>query len=335
MGVKPRWDNNTGRVLGFEIVPASVLGRPRVDVVFRVSGFFRDAFPFQIDLIDSAARAVAELDEDDEDNPLAANVRREALALERSGAGSSEARHRAAHRVFGSKPGAYGAGLQTLIDEGCWETDEDLAGAYIAWGAYAYGGGAQAKAEPDLFKSRLGAIDAVVHNQHNREHDLLDSDDYYQFEGGLAAAVRSLSGNQPIIYHNDHSRPESPRVRTLDDEIGRIVRARAANPKWIKSVMRHGYKGAFEMAATVDYLFAFAATARVVQDHHFDQLYDAYLADDEVREFIRNSNPDALEEMAARFEEAIDRNLWHPKSNAAAAHLDELRKGERHAEPFG
>ena len=335
MGVKPRWDNNTGRVLGFEIVPASVLGRPRVDVVFRVSGFFRDAFPFQIDLIDSAARAVADLDEDDKDNPLAANVQREALALERSGAEASEARHRAAHRVFGSKPGAYGAGLQTLIDEGCWETDEDLAGAYIAWGAYAYGGGVHGKAEPGLFKSRLGAIDAVVHNQDNREHDLLDSDDYYQFEGGLAATVRSLSGNQPVIYHNDHSRPQSPRVRTLDDEIGRIVRARAANPKWIKSVMRHGYKGAFEMAATVDYLFAFAATARVVQDHHFDQLYDAYLADDAVREFLRSSNPDALAEMAARFEEAIDRELWHPKSNAAAAHLGELRKGERHAEPVG
>jgi len=335
MGTKPQWDRNTGRVTGFEIVPASALGRPRVDVVFRVSGFFRDAFPFQIDLIDSAARAVAGLDEDEADNPLAANVRREANALQQAGAEADVARRRAGHRVFGSKPGAYGAGLQTLIDERCWETDEDLARAYIAWGSYAYGGGAQGQAEQGLFERRLGAVDAVVHNQDNREHDLLDSDDYYQFEGGLAATVRSLSGKQPAIYHNDHSRPESPRVRTLEDEIGRIVRARAANPKWIKSVMRHGYKGAFEMAATVDYLFAFAATARVVQDHHFDQLYGAYLADDDVCEFIREANPDALAEMAARFEEAIERGLWHPQSNAAPAHLAALKKGERHVEPIG
>ena len=328
MGVQPTWDRQASRVIGFEIIPASVLGRPRVDVVFRVSGFFRDAFPFQMDLIDSAARAVAALEEDEAVNPLAAQVRRDAAAMQAAGVDPVEASHRAGYRVFGSKPGAYGAGLQTLIDERCWETDAHLADAYLAWGGYAYGEGSEGEPAHDLFAARLKNVEIVVHNQDNREHDLLDSDDYYQFEGGLAAAIRHLSGNQPVMYHNDHSRPETPRIRTLDDEIARIVRARAANPKWIESVMRHGYKGAFEMAATVDYLFAFAATARVVKDHHFDIVFDAYLGDEAVRDFIARSNAPALKEIAERFREAIERNIWHPRSNAALDILNRLA-GER------
>ena len=186
-------------------------------------------------------------------------------------------------------------------------------------------------AEHGLFERRLGAVELVLHNQDNREHDILDSDDYYQFEGGLAAAVRTLSGEQPAIYHNDHSRPETPRIRTLKEEIGRIVRARAANPKWLAGVMRHGYKGAFEIAATVDYLFAFAATAQVVEDHHFDALYDAYLADERVRAFIAEANPAALREIAERFSEAIERGLWRPASNSAHRQLEDLRAGDASA----
>jgi len=315
MGVRPRWEEKTGRVLGFEILPTTVLDRPRVDVTLRVSGFFRDAFPNLIDLFDSAARAVAALDEDASANPLAARVAADRAALEAQGHAPAEAARRAGYRVFGSKPGAYGAGLQALIDEGFWRTEGELAEAYLAWGGFAYGAGAQGDAESALFRTRLGAVEAVVQNQDNREHDLLDSDDYYQFEGGLAAAVRHLSGAAPAVYHNDHSRPETPRIRRLEDEIGRIVHARAANPKWIKGVMRHGYKGGFEIAATVDYLFAFAATARAVKDHHFDALYDAYLGDVEVRRFLADHNPDALKEIEARMAEAIERGLWRPKRN--------------------
>jgi cobaltochelatase CobN len=316
MGVKPTWDDQTNRVTGFEIIPSSVLGRPRVDVVFRVSGFFRDAFPFQIDLIDSAVRAVAALDEDAAVNPLAAQTARDSRALEATGMGKTEAVR------------AYGAGLQTLIDERCWETDEHLADAYLAWGGYAYGDGSEGEPAHDLFAARLKNVEIVVHNQDNREHDVLDSDDYYQFEGGLAATIRHLSGSQPTLYHNDHSRPDSPKIRTLDDELARVVRARAANPKWISSVMRHGYKGAFEIAATVDYLFAFAATAHVVKDHHFDLVFDAYLGDETVRDFIARSNAPALKEIAERFREAIDRNIWHPRSNEAIDILNRLA-GER------
>jgi cobaltochelatase CobN len=324
MGTRPVWDKQANRVTGFEIIPATALGRPRVDVVFRVSGFFRDAFPFQLDLIDSAARAVAALTEDEAVNPLAAQTRREAARLREAGADEAEALRRAGHRVFGSKPGAYGAGLQALIDERGWESDEHLANAYLAWGGYAYGGGSDGEAEHELFAARLKRVEIVIHNQDNREHDLLDSDDYYQFEGGLAATIRHLSGNQPVMYHNDHSRPDRPRIQTLREEIGRIVRARAANPKWIEGVMRHGYKGASEMAATVDYLFAFAATARVVEDHHFDIVFDAYLGDKKIRDFIEQNNAPALREMAERFKEAIDRELWHPRSNAAFGLLARL-----------
>jgi cobaltochelatase CobN len=324
MGVRPQWEVKTGRVTGFEILPAGVLDRPRVDVTLRVSGFFRDAFPNLIDLVDSASRAVAALDEPEAINPLAARVAVERAALENAGVPAEAAARRAGHRVFGAKPGAYGAGLQALIDEGGWQSDGDLAEAYLAWGGYAYGAGAEGAAEGDLFRARLAAAEAVVHNQDNREHDVLDSDDYYQFEGGLAVAIRHLSGHQPTIWHGDHSRPETPRIRTLEDEIGRVVRARAANPKWLAGVMRHGYKGACEIAATVDYLFAFAATARAVRDHHFDMLYDAYIADENVRGFVAAHNADALAEMSRRFAEAIDRGLWRPRLNSAAHRLAEL-----------
>jgi cobaltochelatase CobN len=327
MGVQPTWEAASRRVTGFEVLPADVLGRPRVDVTLRVSGFFRDAFPAQIDLFDSAARAVAALDEPEETNPLAARVAEETRALQDQGLEAGEARWRAGFRVFGSKPGAYGAGLQALIDERGWEGDQDLARAYLAWGGYAYGAGAGGLPAHGLFEARLKGVEAVLHNQDNREHDLLDSDDYYQFEGGLSVAVRTLSGRQPQVYHNDHSRPESPKVRTLEDEIGRVVRARVVNPKWIAGAMRHGYKGAFEMAATVDYLFAFAATARAVGDHHFDAVYEAYLENTEVRSFLADNNPAALREIAERLIEAQDRRLWRPKSNSARGHLEALAGG--------
>jgi cobaltochelatase CobN len=322
IGARPTWDvGASGRVAGFEILPLSLLDRPRVDVTLRVSGFFRDAFPAQIDLFDSAVRAIAELDEPEHLNPIAARVRAESTELIAHGADAKAARRKAAFRVFGSKPGAYGAGLQALIDERGWSDEGDFARAYLAWGGYAYGNGAAGEAAQSAFSHRLSEVDAVLHNQDNREHDLLDSDDYYQFEGGLAATIKHLTGRKAQVWHNDHSRPETPQVRSLEEEIARVVRARVVNPKWIKGVMRHGYKGAFEMAATVDYLFAFAATADCVADHHFDLVFDAYLGDDVVRDFIERHNPAALKEIAERLLEAQERDLWKPKSNAAHARL--------------
>ncbi len=308
MGVKPKWDAANRRVTGFEVLPQGVLSRPRVDVTLRISGFFRDAFPQLIALVDSAARAVMALDESDDLNPAAARARTEGAKA----------------RVYGSKPGAYGAGLQAMIDERLWADKSDLAEAYLTWGSYAYG--AKDEGTPDRagFETRLKQTEAIVQNQDNREHDILDSDDYYQFEGGAAAAVSTLQGQDRPIYHNDHSRPERPVIRTLDDEIGRVVRSRVVNPKWIDGIKRHGYKGAFEIAATVDYLFAFSATTGAVQGHHFDLVEAAFLEDDDTRDFIEDHNAPALREIAERLQEAIDRGLWTPRSNSARARIEAL-----------
>ncbi|WP_135080978.1 cobaltochelatase subunit CobN [Terasakiella sp. SH-1] len=325
MGVQPTWDSVSRRITGFEIMPQTSLGRPRVDVTLRVSGFFRDAFAGLIDLFDSAARAVAELDEADDVNPLAARVRAEKAQMMAQGVSEEEAVKRAGYRVFGSKPGAYGAGLQALIDEKGWDTADDLARAYVAWGGYAYGQGSGGETAHGLFEERLSNVEAVVQNQDNREHDLLDSDDYYQFEGGMSAAIRSLKGGEaPTVYHNDHSRPESPRIRTLEEEIARVVRARVVNPKWIEGVKRHGYKGAFEMVATVDYMFAFAATANCVKHHHFDAVFEAYVMEEENYHFLKENNPAALKEMLERFQEAQERGLWNPRSNSARFMIEEM-----------
>ncbi|MEI3851999.1 MULTISPECIES: cobaltochelatase subunit CobN [Ensifer] len=321
IGAKPVWDMVSRRVTGYEIVPLAMLGRPRVDVTLRISGFFRDAFPDQIALFDKAIRAVGALEEDDADNMIAARMRAETQRLEAEGVDAAEAARRASYRIFGAKPGAYGAGLQALIDEKGWDSRADLAEAYLTWGAYAYGAGEEGKAERDLFEERLRSIEAVVQNQDNREHDLLDSDDYYQFEGGMSAAAEHLGGTRPAIYHNDHSRPEKPVIRSLEEEIGRVVRARVVNPKWIDGVMRHGYKGAFEIAATVDYMFAFAATTGAVRDHHFEAAYQAFIVDERVTDFLRDKNPAAFAELAERLLEAIDRNLWTPRSNSARFEL--------------
>ena len=310
MGVRPRWDAANRRVTGFEIIPATALGRPRVDVTLRVSGFFRDAFPSQMALVDSAARAVQALDEPQADNPAAARAR----------AGESQS------RVYGSKPGAYGAGLQAMIDEKLWTDTADLGRSYVEWGGYAYGTG-EGTPDHDGLRQRLSQTEAVVQNQDNREHDLLDSDDYYQFEGGAAAAIELLQGRRRPIYHNDHSRPERPVIRTLEDEIGRVVRSRVVNPKWIAGIMRHGYKGAFEIAATVDYLFAFAATTGAVRDHHFDLVAAAVLEDDTVRDFIEHANAPALADVADRLGEAIERGMWRPKSNAVRGLVERYGRG--------
>lgn len=332
LGVQPVWDYASRRVVDFEILPVSILGRPRVDVTLRISGFFRDAFPNLIDLFDQAVTAVAALDETSEQNPLASQVLEETRYWQTVGLAEEEAQMRSRYRVFGSKPGAYGAGIQGLIESQNWTDEQDLARAYINWSSYAYssslsssplvskeGGGIAA---PEAFEQRLQQMQIVLHNQDNREHDLLDSDDYYQFQGGLTAAVRALTGKNPQTYFGDNSTPENPKVRQLKEEIARVYRSRVVNPKWIEGVMRHGYKGAFEMAATVDFLFAYDATANCVEDHMYQGVAKAYLFDAKVQEFVQQKNPWALRDMAERLLEANQRGLWQgvePKM------LDDLR----------
>jgi len=311
MGIEPIWAVGSQRVIDFLIVPAMQLGRPRVDVTLRVSGFFRDAFPNVMRLFDAAVLALAELEEPGEGNTIRQTILADAQRLQEQGSEPEQAWREASYRVYGSKPGAYGAGLQGLIDERCWSEQSDLAEAYLNWGGYAYGqqGGDSVVAKA-AFQQRLSQLEAVVQNQDNREHDLLDSDDYYQFQGGMAAAVKTFSGQTPQIYHNDHSNPAQPKIRTLKEELNRVIRSRVLNPKWIKAMRHHGYKGAFEMAASIDYLFAYDATTDLIADYQYEQVSEALVFDAENRQFLAENNPKALEEMAERLLEATQRGLW-------------------------
>jgi cobaltochelatase CobN len=322
LGVRPVWADGSGRVVDTEILPVSVLRRPRVDVVLRISGFFRDAFPDLIRLFDSALRSVAELDESSEQNPVRARVLGDERALIASGVAAAEAARRARYRVFGSRPGAYGAGLQGLIDSGRWADRGELADVYLDWSGYAYAGDAAPVAARDSLASRLSHVDAVLHNQDNREHDVLDSSDYYEFQGGLAAAVERLRGRPAALYHGDHANPAAPRVSPLAHELARVLRSRVVNPKWIAAAQRHGYKGAAEMAATAEYLFGYAATTALVHDYQFAMLTDAYLLDADNRRFLDEFNPAALREITERMLEAMQRGLWREPG----AYRDKLEK---------
>ncbi len=310
LGVQPVWDRASGRVIDFEVITRASLGRPRVDVMLRVSGFFRDAFAHVIDLFHQAVEAVAQLDESPVDNPLRMSIQKDQSFWEQEGLSPEQAKEQASYRVFGSKPGAYGAGLQGLIDQQNWTTSQDLAQAYVNWGGYAYGRGGKGKTAHAAFSRRLSKLELVLHNQDNREHDLLDSDDYYQFQGGMIAAVRVLSTKQPKAFFGDHSQPAKPRIKTLEEEIAKVFRSRVVNPKWIRGVMRHGYKGAFEMAATVDYLFAYDATTQVVTDWMYEGIAETYLLDPTVKDFLCEKNPWALRDMAERLLEAHQRDMW-------------------------
>jgi len=338
LGVRPRWAEGSSRVVDIEVLPMAMKHRPRVDVTLRVSGFFRDAFPNVIDLFDTAVRAVAaisEEDEPDEVNPIRARVRREAAEAQARGLSAEAAEREASWRVFGPRPGGYGAGLQEVMASGRWNDGADLAQAYLRAGAFAYGQGGHGVAARGSFELRLAGLDAVLHNQDNREHDVLDSDDYYQFQGGMAVAVRHLAGAPAALYHGDFSVPGAPRIRPLGEEVARVLRSRAVNPKWLEGVRRHGYKGAFEMAATVDYLFAFDATTGVVGDHQYALVAEAYLHDDTNRAFLQRHNPGALRSIGERLLEAMQRGLWEAPGEHRERIEDHLLALERRLEEHG
>lgn len=338
LGVRPKWATGSGRVVDVEVLPMAIRQRPRVDVTLRISGFFRDAFPGLIDLFDTAVKAVAAVsaeDEPDEVNPVRARVQREAAQARHSGLADEEAHRQASWRVFGPRPGGYGTGLQELMDGGRWNDQDDIAQAYLRAGAFAYGQGGHGAPARESFERRVSGLEAVLHNQDNREHDILDSDDYYQFHGGLAAAVQHLGGSPPALYHGDFSNPGAPRIRSLSEELARVVRSRVVNPKWIAGVQRHGYKGAFEMAATVDYLFGFDATTGQVGDHQYALVAEAYVHDPANRAFLQQHNPLALRSMGERLLEAMRRGLWEAPGDHRDRIEEVLLELEHHMETQG
>ncbi|WP_370092460.1 cobaltochelatase subunit CobN [Streptacidiphilus sp. MAP12-20] len=314
LGCRPVWDDASRRVTGFEIVPTGELGRPRIDVTVRISGFFRDAFPHVVALLDDAVQAVAALDEPADANYVRAHV--DADAAEHGD------RRRATARIFGSKPGAYGAGLLPLIDARNWRSDADLAEVYAVWGGYAYGRGLDGRAARGDMEQAFRRISVAAKNVDTREHDLVDADDYFQYHGGMVAMVRHLTGESPAAYVGDSAVPSQIKTRTLGEETHRVFRARVVNPRWMAAMRRHGYKGAFEMAATVDYLFGYDATAGVVDDWMYEKLAAEYVFDPTNQEFMRKSNPWALRGITERLLEAADRKLWAEPDQDT---LDQLR----------
>ncbi len=308
MGVRPLWNPDNGRVTGLDVMSLEELGRPRVDVTLRISGFFRDAFPEAVRLVDQAASLVAQMKEPEDRNPLV-------------GTGSTP-------RIFGPKPGAYGSGVLGVIEAGDWKARDDLAAVWLEWSGWSYGAAAMGRPDAEALAVRLAKVEVAAKNQDNREHDIFDSDDYLQDHGGMVAAVAALAGRAPLALFGDSSDPASPRTRTLEQEAARVVRSRVLNPKWIGAMLRHGYKGAFEMAATVDYLFGYDSTAGVAQDWMYERITDAYVADPEVRRFFQRSSPWALQAIAERLLEAAGRGMW----DASEQSLQVLRRAVLEAE---
>ena len=315
LGVRPVWDDASRRVIDMEVMTLDELGRPRIDVTVRISGFFRDAFPHVVTMLDDAVRLVAGLDESPEQNFVRAHAQ---VDLAEHGD-----ERRATTRIFGSKPGTYGAGLLQLIDSRNWRDDADLAEVYTAWGGFAYGRGLDGRAATADMENQYRRIAVAAKNTDCREHDIADSDDYFQYHGGMVATVRALTGQAPAAYIGDNTRPDAVRTRSLSEETTRVFRSRVVNPRWMAAMRRHGYKGAFEMAATVDYLFGYDATAGVMADWMYEQLTEAYVLDPENRKFLGESNPWALHGMSERLLEAVGRGMWQDPDPAV---LDGLRQ---------
>jgi cobaltochelatase CobN len=323
LGVRPVWRHESRQVCGIEVVPLAELGRPRIDVTTRISGFFRDAFPQLIELVDDAVQQVIRLDEPATDN----FVRKHYLAELAQGIGAGldepEAARRAGYRIFGAKPGSYGAGILPLVQQRNWEGDADFAEAYVNWGGYAYGRGSQGTDQRDAFRTRLAGVQVALHNQDNREHDIFDSDDYLQFHGGMIATIRALSGQQPRHYFGDSHDPSRAQVRDLKEETLRVFRSRVVNPKWLASIQRHGYKGGLELTATVDYLFGYDATAQVMDDWMYEDVAQSYAFDTDMQRFLREANPWAQNAITERLLEAASRGMWaEPKQDT----LERLRQ---------
>jgi cobaltochelatase CobN len=319
LGVRPMWEPVTRRTCGIEVIPLPEIGRPRIDITLRVSGFFRDAFPALMQLFDEAVQRVIMLDEPLEQNFPRKHWLAETAALTAGGLDPAAAARSAAYRVFSSKSGAYGTGVMDLIENRSWRDTRDLAQTVLAWGGWAYGSGiADGVPATDAFRRRLAAVELALHNRDNREQDLFDSSDQFEYHGGLVAAVTALTGERPHAYVGDSSNPTHPDVRTLKGEALRVFRSRVVNPKWLAGVQRHGYQGGLEMASTVDSLFGFAATADIVADWMFEAVAEKF-AMGAGRDFLERSNPWALNAIAERLLEAEQRQLWNARTETLEA----------------
>jgi cobaltochelatase CobN len=320
MGCRPQWDAATGRVTGIEVLPPATLGRPRVDVTWRISGLFRDMFPTQIALLDAATKAVAARDEDASENPLAEAARQN---------------NAAPARIFGSSPGTYGAGPENLLSKGGWQEREELGRAYLDTASHAYGGAeGEGQHLPGAFVDRVAAADLLVHTGDDPGRDILEGSADVAFVGGFSAAVALLGGKADVIVL-DTTDPKKPKPRSVTEAVTRVVRARATNPRFIEGQMRHGPRGASEFAETVDRLVGFAETTNAIPGALIEAVHEAYLGDETVRAFLLRENPKAAAFIAERFASARRRGLWNPLRNSVDNDLETLIAEARGVEARG
>lgn len=299
LGAEPLWDTASERVTGVEILPLAMLDRPRIDVTLRISGLFRDAFPVLPQLFGQAVRALAARDEPLEWNPFAGGE--------------------VAPRVYGPQPGSYGLGMGDAAETYTDAARRAAGEAWLAASDHAFDG-REAQADAAGIRARVAAADAFVHLQDLPETDLLLAADYAAHEAGFAAA-KALGGGQAALYHLDVRDPTRPVARPLTEELARVVRSRAAHPGWIAGMMRHGFRGAAEIAATLDHLGAFAHLAGAVPPQLFDLYHDTTLGSGEVRAFLAAANPAALAAMEARFAALHAAGLWQTRRNSILAGL--------------
>ncbi|UWG98479.1 cobaltochelatase subunit CobN [Dehalobacter sp. DCM] len=322
MGIKPVWEERSGRVKGLQLMSLEELGHPRIDVTLRISGLFRDAFPNIVSLLDEAVEMAAGTEEKDEDNYLAKHVRQEIEEYMQAGMDRETAAEYAGFRIFGCRPGAYGAGVSNVIEAKNWQDEKDLGEVYVTWGGYAYGRKTYGKTVPEVFKKRLSKLDLTVKNEDNREYDFLDSDDFYSYHGGMIAAVKAFKGQLPQSYSGDCSDPDRVKMRSTAEETKHIFRSRVLNPKWIAGMQRHGYKGAGDLSALVDNIFGWDATAEVMEDWMYERLAKTYALDEKMQEWLKEVNPFALQNITERLLEAIKRGMW----DASPEMVDELQE---------
>jgi cobaltochelatase CobN len=312
-GVRPVWIGSTSRVTDLEVIPLEELGRPRIDVTLRISGLFRDTFPNLIERIEDAVNMVAALNEDEADNFVKKHILADLDALTKTGIPIGEARELAALRVFGCPPGNYGAGVDIMVNSKKWENADDLGRVYINWSAHAYSRKLHGDKLPQIFSRRLAACDVTVKNISSHESDMLDDDDYYNYHGGLISAVKTLKGSFPSSYSTNAADPNHTETRSVHEDASRIMRARITNPQWIAGLKEHGFRGAQEFAAMVDIVFGWDATSNVIDDWMYESIAAAYVLDDNMRDWLTETNPWVLHAISERLLEAEQRGMWNAK----------------------
>lgn len=316
MGIKPKWMENSDKVIGLEVIPIEELKRPRIDVTLRVSRLFRDTFPNIIEMIEDAVNLAAGLDEGEDDNYIRRNFIREVNNLVENGTDAETAQEEAGMRIFSDPPGTYGAGVDKLINSKNWDDYEDLGNVYTLWGGYAYGKRIHGRRVTEVFARRLSQAQISIKNESSMEIDMLESDDFYNYHGGLIAAIRAKSGEKPRSYCGNTADPSRVKMNDAREEAAKIMRSRILNPKWFEGLRPHGYKGAQEISAMVDFVFGWDATSDIIEDWMYEKISENYLFNNERREWIKSVNPWAIHNMVERLLEAQQRGMWNAKEES-------------------